>query len=119
MGSELRILIARDAGISIRTLGDVADAIGASLGADGLILTEGDLGPSFFDLRTGLAGEAMQKFVNYRVRVAVVVPTPESHGERFVELAREHRTHPMVRMFETQDAARAWLHAASGRRALL
>jgi hypothetical protein len=34
----------------------------------------------------------MQKFVNYRVRVAVVVPTPEFHGERFVELAREHRT---------------------------
>ena len=112
MSNERRILIARDAGIAIRTLGDVADAIGASLGADGLLLTEEDLGPAFFDLRSGLAGEAMQKFVNYRVRVALVIATPESHGERFVELVREHRTHPMVRVFETEDAARAWLHAA-------
>ena len=30
-------------------------------------------------------------------------------GERFVELAREHSTHPMVRFFQTQDAARTWL----------
>lgn len=26
----------------------------------------------FFDLRTGLAGEVMQKFVNYRIRLVVV-----------------------------------------------
>lgn len=96
MSNERRILIARDSGISIRTLDDVSDAIGASVGADVLILTEEDLGPSFFNLRTGPAGEAMQKFVNYRVRVACVVPTTESHGERFVELAREHRTHPGI-----------------------
>lgn len=110
-GSERRILIARDVGVAIRTPGDVADAIGTSLGADGLLLTEADLGPSFFDLRSGLAGEAMQKFVNYRVRVALVIPAPESHGERFVELVREHRTHPMVRIFDAEDAARAWLSA--------
>ena len=79
------------------------------VGADGLILTEEDLGPLFFDLRSGLAGDALQKFVNYRVHVAIVVPTPQSHGERFVELAREHSKHPMVRFFATEDAARAWL----------
>jgi hypothetical protein len=28
--------------------------------------------PAFFDLRTGLAGEIMQKFVNYHVRLVVV-----------------------------------------------
>jgi hypothetical protein len=109
MNEERHILTACESGISIRTFGDISDAIGACLSADGLILTEDDVGPQFFDLRTGLAGEAMQKFVNYRVRVAIVVSTPESYGERFVELAREHSTHPMVRFFETQDAARTWL----------
>lgn len=112
MNTERRILIARDSGISIRTLEDVSDVIGACLGADALILTEADLGPAFFELRTGLAGEAMQKFVNYRVQVAIVVRRPESYGQRFVELVREHRTHPMVRIFETEDAARAWLYVA-------
>jgi hypothetical protein len=111
MTTEPRILLARDSGVAIRTAADVADAVGAAVGADGLILTEGELGPAFFDLRTGLAGEAMQKFVNYRVPVAIVVPTPAAHGERFVELAREHRTHPMVRILGTEDAARAWLQS--------
>jgi hypothetical protein len=109
MSEDRHILTARESGISIRAFDEIPDAIGACLSADGLILTEEDVAPEFFDLRTGLAGEALQKFVNCRVRVAIVIPRPESHGERFVELAREHSTHPMVRFFETQDAARAWL----------
>jgi hypothetical protein len=109
MSEDRPIIIARESGISIRTSGGISDAIGACLRADGLILTEDDLAPEFFDLRTGFAGEALQKFVNYRVRVAIVVTEPKSHGERFAELAREHSTHPMVRFVATEDAARAWL----------
>jgi hypothetical protein len=112
MSQGRHIVAARESGISIRTSAEIADAIGACLTAEGLLLTEEDLSPRFFDLRTGLAGEALQKFVNYRVRVAIVVPRPEVHGERFVELAREHATHPMVRFFETEDAARTWLATA-------
>jgi hypothetical protein len=108
----MAILTSTESAISLRTSADVSGVVGACFGADGLLLTEDALGPQFFDLRTGLAGEALQKFVNYRVRVAIVVATPEAHGERFVELAREHATHPMVRFFTTEDAARAWLLAA-------
>jgi len=31
---------------------------------EGIILREEDLAPEFFDLRSGLAGELLQKFVN-------------------------------------------------------
>ena len=103
------ILIASDAGISIRSFGDISDAIGACIGADGLILTESDLAPEFFNLRSGLAGELFQKFTNYKVRVAIVLPDPEAYGERFSELAYEHRSHSMIRFVGSADEAKAWL----------
>src|SRR5262245_61337685 len=57
MNEDHRILVASDSGISIRSFGDISDAIAACIEAEGLILTEGDLAEEFFDLRSGLAGE--------------------------------------------------------------
>ena len=104
-----KILVASDCGISIRSLDDVTGAVGASLGR-GLILGEPDFGPAFFDLRSGLAGELIQKFVNYRVRVAIIVPKPEVYGERFAELDNEHATHPTVRFVRSIDDAMNWMN---------
>lgn len=106
-----RIVVASDAGITIRSLGDVPDVIGACFSAEGLIITEGDLAPEFFDLRTGLAGEVFQKFTNYGLRLAVVLPDPKLYGERFSELAFEHRTHNLIRFVRSEEEARAWLQA--------
>ena len=49
---------------------DVQDALDIMVnayyeGAESLILYEMNLGPEFFELRTGVAGEIMQKFANY------------------------------------------------------
>lgn len=41
-------------------------------GFDGLIIHENNITPDFFDLKNGLAGEILQKFSNYRVRLAIV-----------------------------------------------
>ena len=55
---------------------DFLDVIGAlwgeAVGVMFIAIPVARLAPEFFDLRTGLAGEALQKFVNYRVQVAVV-----------------------------------------------
>lgn len=40
-------------------------------GAAGIILKKEQLHPDFFDLKTGLAGDILQKFSNYRMRLAV------------------------------------------------
>ncbi|MEZ4716046.1 MAG: DUF4180 domain-containing protein [Caldilineaceae bacterium] len=40
-------------------------------GASRLLVQEQHLAPSFYDLRSGLAGEILQKFVNYQTRLAV------------------------------------------------
>ena len=111
MNEEGRILIASDSGVSIRSFGAIADAIGAGIESEGLIFTEDDLAREFFDLRTGLAGELFQKCMNYRVRLAIVLPDPEAYGERISELAYEHKSHNMIRFVRSKDEAEAWLCA--------
>jgi hypothetical protein len=37
-----------------------------------LIIYEKNLIPSFFDLKTGIAGEILQKFVNYNFKIAII-----------------------------------------------
>lgn len=81
----------------------------ALAGPAGIVLTEADLDASFFDLRSGLAGVLMQKFVNYYVRAAIVVADPAAHGERFAELALEHARRGDVRFVESVEAAEAFL----------
>jgi len=88
---------------------DIENALGVGMAGGGLLLDESQLGPGFFDLRTGLAGEVFQKFTNYRVRLALVIADANSHGARFAELAYEHRTHNAVRCFTTEQLARQWL----------
>lgn len=40
--------------------------------ADRIIIHKNSLDESFFDLRSGLAGEILQKVVNYRMRLGIV-----------------------------------------------
>ena len=111
MNEERRILIASDTRISIRFFSDISDTLATCIGAEGLILTEHDLVREFFDLRSGLASELFQKFINYKIRVAIIVRDPESYGERFSELAYEHTSHSMIRVVRFKDEAKAWLHS--------
>jgi hypothetical protein len=95
--------------LKILATSDIPGALGLSVDKGGLLLDESAFGPDFFDLRTGLAGELFQKFVNYRAKLAIVVGDPHAHGARFGELIFEHRTHPNVRFFTSEQLARQWL----------
>ncbi len=58
--------------VVIQNAQDALDLI-ATLGfGSGIILHKENIAPSFFDLRSGLAGEVLQKFVNYNTRLAIV-----------------------------------------------
>ncbi|MGN7863637.1 DUF4180 domain-containing protein [Chryseobacterium sp. 22458] len=39
---------------------------------DKVILHEKNITPEFFDLKTGIAGEILQKFSNYRIALAII-----------------------------------------------
>ena len=64
VSNEIVITTTRDA------LDIMADA--QHQGADSLIVYETQLAAAFFDLKTGLAGKILQKYTNYRMRLAIV-----------------------------------------------
>lgn len=60
--------------ILIKNTDDGLDLLGNLYyqGFDRIILHEKDITPDFFNLKTGIAGEILQKFSTYRVRLAIV-----------------------------------------------
>ncbi|GAA3351176.1 DUF4180 domain-containing protein [Amorphoplanes nipponensis] len=67
------VLICAPDGPPVTTEQDALDLIGAAFSrSDVVALPVARLDPRFFTLGTGLAGAIMQKFVNYRVRLAIV-----------------------------------------------
>ncbi|PNY82359.1 DUF4180 domain-containing protein [Deinococcus koreensis] len=102
-------------GLRVDSVTDVPELLGAAYGSDGLLLLETDLGPAFFRLGSGVAGELFQKLVNHRVPTALVVEDFSAYGERFSELASEHTRHGQVRFVHTEAEARAWLETVAGR----
>jgi hypothetical protein len=58
----------------INNVQDVLDLFGELYGQyyDGIILYERNITHDFFDLQTRLAGEILQKFSNYRIRLVIV-----------------------------------------------
>ena len=51
---------------------DALDLLGNTYGFDRIIIHERNIEPAFFDLKNGLAGDILQKFSNYRLRLAIV-----------------------------------------------
>ena len=74
-----------------------------------LLVSEAELGTEFFDLSSGIAGELMQKLVNYGQSLAVVVSDPSQYSSSFQDLVLEHQHHPTIRFFTSKDAAKSWL----------
>ena len=109
MTTKRKIVVASEAGLRIDSMKDISDVLGACLGRGGLLLTESDLSPAFFDLHSGLAGELFQKCMTYKVRLAIVVARPADYGKRVGELIHEHRSHPSIRFFDAENDAREWL----------
>jgi hypothetical protein len=86
------VLVCAKDGPTISTTQDALDLIGATYGqADVVAIPVERLDESFFRLRTGVAGEIMQKFVNYQVRLAVVgdVAQRAQESTAFRDLVRE------------------------------
>ncbi len=62
------------ADIIIKTPEDALDLLGNLYyqDFDKIVIHAENITPDFFDLKTGIAGEILQKFSNYRIRLAVV-----------------------------------------------
>lgn len=95
----------------VRSVDDALDLIAAcsELGTDRLLLPGSILPEVFFDLHSRFAGAFIQKLLNYRLRVAGVIPPDPAHGDRFREFLLEAGRGPQFRVFGVRDDAIRWL----------
>lgn len=72
--SDLKIVEFISNKIILRNVQDSLDLMveAGEKNARNMILYEYNINPDFFKLKTGLAGEILQKFVNYYVKLAIV-----------------------------------------------
>ncbi len=76
---------------------------------DRLLLPDGCLGEDFYNLSSGLAGEVLLKFTNYRIKAAAVIPTERVGKGKFYEFSLETNRGREFRIFSDQQKAVEWL----------
>jgi hypothetical protein len=78
-------------------------------GSDSLVVYSGMLPEGFFDLRTGIAGEFLQKISNYRMKLSVVGNFSEIKSRSLADFIRESNRTGIVTFVSTIDEALARL----------
>ena len=87
--------------------GDMLDIMGDAgyHGCSKLIVHSRDLSSDFFDLRTGLAGEVLQKFSNYRMHLAIVGDFSHLTSRSWRDFIRESNRGRTVSFLPTLEEA--------------
>ena len=73
-----------------------------------LILFADNVSQEFFELKTRLAGAIFQKFSNYRVKCALVIPPVLDKG-RFHEMLIEVNRQQSIHFFTKLEDAEEWI----------
>jgi hypothetical protein len=67
------------------------------------------LSEDFFNLKTKVAGNILQKFMNYQIKTVAVIPKEIIQKGRLRELAIETNKSNHFRMYESREEAEKWL----------
>jgi Domain of unknown function (DUF4180) len=82
---------------------------GYEMNTNRVLLRDRQLPAQFFELKTGFAGEFIQKLVNYQVTVACVFEDCGTFSDRFREYIAEAKRGRQFRSFADEGEAIAWL----------
>ncbi|MFI8706016.1 DUF4180 domain-containing protein [Bacillus sp. NPDC077411] len=90
---------------------DVLDFVGICAENDvyTLIFYVDAFSEDFFNLKTGLAGMMLQKFINYHIKVAVILENEEKLNNRFKEMIMEANKGNDFRTFKNMTDAENWI----------
>lgn len=90
---------------------DVVDCISICMENDvyTIMFPSNVLSEDFFKLKTRLAGMALQKFINYHVKIAVIIEGEESYNDRFKEMIMEANKGNDFRTFKNISDAEIWI----------
>jgi len=72
---------------------------------DKIIIHEKNITPDFFDLKTGLAGEILQKFSNYRMQLAIVGSFEKYPGQSIRDFIYESNKGKQVNFLASSEEA--------------
>ena len=73
--------------------------------SDSMIIHSKNLTPDFFDLKTGIAGEILQKFSNYRMRLAIVGDFSKVKSKSLKDFIRESNCRGTICFVKSVDDA--------------
>jgi Domain of unknown function (DUF4180) len=95
----------------IRNAQDGLDLMGTAYydGYDAIILYVENIVPEFFDLSSGLAGEILQKFSTYRMRLAIVGDFEKFTSNSLQDFIRESNTGGRISFVDSTEKALAIL----------
>lgn len=92
---------------AIGSADDIVDILGNAsyLNCTRVIIHSDSFAAGFFDLRTGLAGEILQKFSNYRMRLAIVGDFSQLKSRSWRDFIRESNRGKTVCFMPTIEEA--------------
>lgn len=93
--------------IIINTTEDGLDLLGNLYyqGFDSIVMNEKNITPDFFDLKNGMAGEILQKFSTYRVRLTIVGDFSKYTGKSLKDFIFEsNKSRHINFVFSTEEA---------------
>lgn len=101
--------------IKISKTQDVLDLIGScfSLNIKKIIIYENNIIPTFFDLKTGIAGEFLQKFVNYYFKIAIIGDYSKYQSGALKDFICESNRHGEINFVKSIEEAKEKLMAAN------
>jgi hypothetical protein len=91
-------------------ISDVQDAVdlmgnASYSGCSMIIIRESNLNADFFRLKTGLAGEILQKFSNYRIKLAIIGDFSKYKSKSLQDFIRESNKGNRIFFVENIEAA--------------
>jgi hypothetical protein len=91
----------------IRSPDDILDLIAeiSINGSNKFMIHSQSLHPDFFDLKTGMAGEILQKFSNYRIRLAIIGDFSAIKSRSLNDFIRESNNRGVISFVESTEKA--------------
>jgi len=93
--------------IVINTIDDGTDLIGDVYyqGYEKIIINQENITPHFFDLKTKLAGEILQKLSNYRIRLVILGDFSNVESNSLQDFIRESNKGKLVNFLSSKEEA--------------
>lgn len=104
-GKQIANIVSEE--IIINNVEDSVDVLGncSYRGASGIIIQKKNLSNDFFELRTGIAGEILQKFSNYAMRLAIVGDFANIESKSLRDFIRESNRVGCVNFADSNEEA--------------